>query len=459
MSSLEKRSQMRFAVIGELLASPPENGDLGSQFERLSKKVWSDVDGRKYKFGSSTIERWYYAAKKSKNPFIALTPKKRSDEGQCFTLDADMKTELERSYKAFPRWTIQIHYDNFIVWLSMKNKNLEQQPSYTTVRRYFRRNGWDRCKTISTKEVRPYEVKHVGGLWHLDFHHGKKAIILPNGIKNYPICLAIIDDHSRLICHLQWFIHENTKALVHGFIQALLKRGIPRSLLTDNGSAMISDEFTEGLSRLSIKHETTLPYSPHQNGKQESFWGNLEGRFISLLDAEPNLTLEQLNQMSIAWVEMEYNRKVHSETKVSPVDRWQKSPTVMRDSLKIEELRKAFRKEFLRKVRRSDGTFSFEGAKFTVPLQYRTLLSVTIHAARWDLSNIDLVDAKTKKVLSPIYPVDLNENANGVRRPIGEVNNDPVVPPTRPHLLQKHIEDYAAYGTTASYLPLDEEKL
>ncbi len=56
------------------------------------------------------------------------------------------------------------------------------------------------------------------------------------------------------------------------------KRGLPRSLMSDNGSAMTSEEFTEGLQRLSIIHEKTLPYSPYQNAKQEVFWGQVEGR-------------------------------------------------------------------------------------------------------------------------------------------------------------------------------------
>jgi hypothetical protein len=40
---------------------------------------------------------------------------------------------------------------------------------------------------------------------------------------------------------------------------------------------MIAEELKQGLLRLGVVHETTLPYSPYQNGKQESFWAGLEG--------------------------------------------------------------------------------------------------------------------------------------------------------------------------------------
>ena len=81
-----------------------------------------------------------------------------------------------------------------------------------------------------------------------------------------------------------WAFHrETTEDLVHGFSQALLKRGLPRGLLTDNGSAMTSGEFTQGLGRLSIHHETTLSDSPYQNGKQEYVWSVVEGRLMAML--------------------------------------------------------------------------------------------------------------------------------------------------------------------------------
>ncbi len=145
------------------------------------------------------------------------------------------------------------------------------------------KNLFDEVLVQYEREVRSYENEYVNGLWHLDFHHGSKEIITSAGKVVYPICLAIIDDHSRLLCHIQWYLTESTVDLIHGFNQALQKRGIPRSLMTDNGSAMTSAEFKEGLLRLGIVQKLTLPYSPHQNGKQEVLWTQLEGRLIAML--------------------------------------------------------------------------------------------------------------------------------------------------------------------------------
>ena len=76
--------------------------------------------------------------------------------------------------------------------------------------------------------------------------------------------LGVIDDRSRLVCHLQWYLDETAQSLVHGLAHAFMQRGLPRALMTDNGTAMLAEEVVGGLARLGIVHQTTLPYSPYQ---------------------------------------------------------------------------------------------------------------------------------------------------------------------------------------------------
>jgi transposase InsO family protein len=118
---------------------------------------------------------------------------------------------------------------------------------------------------------------------------------------------------------LQWYLDETAESLVHGLSQAFMKRGLPRALMTDNGAAMLAEETVSGLARLGVVHQTTLPYSPYQNAKQESFWGRIEGRLMAMLEGEDVLTLDLLNQASQAWVEQEYHRTRHSEIDTTPL--------------------------------------------------------------------------------------------------------------------------------------------
>src|SRR5437588_4850330 len=112
--------------------------------------------------------------------------------------------------------------------------------------------------------------------------------------------------------------------------------------MTDNGAAMGAQETTEGLERLGIVHETTLPYTPEQNAKQESFWGQVEGRLMAMLEGEPELTLCLLNDATQAWVEQEYQRSRHSELGEPPIERALRGPTLVRPCPSSQELRRAF---------------------------------------------------------------------------------------------------------------------
>ena len=314
-----------------------------------------------------------------------------------------------------------------------------------------------------TREIRSYEAEYVGSLWHLDFHHGSLKVLTSGGQWQRPIVLGILDDHSRLCCHLQWYLSETAEDLVHGLSQAIQKRGLPRSLMSDNGSAMLAEEFTEGLLRLGILHEKTLCYSAYQNGKQEFFWAHLEGRLMEMLHGLAELTLDFLNQATQAWAEIEYNRKVHREIGCSPVERFAKAPDVLRSSPSSEALREAFRLQTTRRQRRGDGTISLEGIRFEIPGRYRQFRDVVVRYARWDLSRVDLVDPDNGTILAPIYPLDRSANADG-RRSVIEPDNSDMPADNRhrrdnelPPLLKRILEEYSATGMPPAYLPKEPD--
>ena len=210
----ERWAHLRFSVIGQLLAAPPPKGELRAQIEALAGRQWRHpITGEPVRFGFSTIERWFYRALKERSdPVGVLRRKLRTDAGQ--------------------------------------------QPAMSdAVRGGGEGTGRD-------EEVRSYEAAYVNGLWHWDCHHGSRKVLTARGEWQTPILFGVLDDRSRLACHLQWYLAETAEIIAHGLSQAFQKRGLPRSGLSDNGAAMTAAEITEGLSRLGVLHQTTLPYSP-----------------------------------------------------------------------------------------------------------------------------------------------------------------------------------------------------
>ncbi len=474
----ERWAHFRFGVVGPLLAAPPERGQLKGELVRLAEKRWQHpVMGTWYRLGKSTIERWYYRALRAlRDPVGVLSRKIREDQGTQPSLGSGLRERLLTQYHEHPSWSYQLHADN-LAQVARDQPELGKAPSYASVRRYMkahnllkrpRRGNQQTAGTeaaqarFEAREVRSYESAFVNALWHLDFHGGSLRVLCPNGQWAYPQLMGILDDHSRLCAHAQWYLGETAQNLVHSLCQAIEKRGLPRALMSDNGSAMIAAETTQGLQRLGIVHERTLPYSPYQNGKQEVFWAQVEGRLLAMLEGCSDLTLKQLNDATLAWQEIEYNRKRHSETGQTPLERFISGKELTRPCPSSELLRLAFTQQLSRLQRRSDGTITVEGVRFEVPSQYRHLSRVHVRLASWDLSRVHLSDPRTGQVLCRLYPQDKQQNADGRRRSKAPLVETPSAPAsgaatgTMAPLLRQIIARYAATGLPPAYLPKDE---
>lgn len=458
-------ARLRFQILGPLLAAPADDGELKARIAELAARPWRNPStGESVRFSFKTIERWWYTARGVNDPLAALARKVPSHAGTHPKVSAPLAEAIAQQHRDHPRWSFQLHHDNLLA-LAREDPRLAVVPSYVTICRFMKEQGLLRARKrrhregsegepFAMRETRSYEVAHVHGLWHLDFHQGSRAVLTAAGQWQKPQLLGVLDDRSRLCCHLQWYLDETAEALIHGLSQAFQKRALPRALLTDNGAAMLAAETTEGLERLGIVHHTTLPYSPEQNGKQESFWGQVEGRLLPMLEGEPQLTLHLLNTATQAWVEEEYQRKEHSEIRESPLARYMRGPSVGRESPGSDALRRAFRTEVSRKQRRSDGTVTVEGVRFEVPSAYRTLLQLRLRVARWDLSSIDLVDPRSGDHLATLLPLDKARNAERARRVVAPAS---ATEPARhvgiaPHL-RALMADYAATGLPPAFLP------
>jgi putative transposase len=476
--SHDRWAQLRFAVVGPLLAAPPSRGELQAALVALAQKHWQHpVSDDRVRFAYSTIERWYYLARNERlDPVGVLRRKVRKDLGQQRAISARLALVLRAQYDDHKSWSAQLHHDNLAV-LVAADPTLGTRPSYASVRRFLRHNGLVRRRRLGPREspgaaraearfehceVRSYEAAYVNGLWHWDYHTCSRELLLPRGVRVAPVILGILDDRSRLCCHAQWYLQDEcAETLAHGVGQAIQKRDLPRAALMDNGAAMIAAETREGLLRLGVIQETTLPYSPYQNAKQEVFWAQLEGRLMAMLEGVPEaeLTLALLNEATQSWVELEYHRTVHSEIHDTPLARFLAGPSVSRPSPSAAALRAAFRREVMRTQRRSDGTFSLAGTRFEVPDRFRHLERLTVRYGSWDLGHVDLVDSHTGVVLGPVYPLDRTRNADGERRrrePAGAAA--PPAPSGMAPLLKKLMADYAATGLPPAYVPLTTEE-
>lgn len=482
----ERWANLRHAIVGALLAAPPRRGELRAALEALAARTYQHpITGEPVQFAFSTVERWLHLARKAAghgDTVRALRRKIRKDAGTRRAVSSAVVVAITVQHKEHPTWSYKLHADNLVA-LVVLGELVGRVPSYTTVRRLMKERGLFRQKRrqrrgpeeindysreiFEARETRSFESEYVLALWHLDFHAAKVVrIVLASGALVTPKLLGILDDRSRLCCHAQWYLDETAETLVHGLSQAIQKRRRPQQLMTDNGAAMKADEVREGLARLGILHERTLPGCPEQNAKQEAWWNTVEGRLLAMVENVPNLTLDVLNHATQAWVEMEYNRARHSEIGEAPAERFLRGPDVGRPSPTAEELRLAFRVEETRVQRRSDGTATIAGVRYEVPSRYRTLERLRVRYASWDLSTVHLVDDRSGTLLAPLYPLDRTKNGTQSRRVLAEVaspsqatavvTTSPSEIPEMAPLLRHLITTYDRAGLPPAYVPKDK---
>ncbi len=169
----DRWARLRFAIVGPLLAAPPEAGELHAALNVLAAKAWRHpFTGLEVRFGVSTIERWLYAAKRAADPVRALRNQVRGDIGRFPSLSAEAVQALTAQYRSHPGWTVQLHHDNLRVTLAAAGM---KRPSYPSVRRYLKAQGLLRQRPLrrvsegalaardrlEQREVRSYEVEHV----------------------------------------------------------------------------------------------------------------------------------------------------------------------------------------------------------------------------------------------------------------------------------------------------------
>jgi len=464
-------ARLRFQVLGPLLASPPESGELAAKLDELAAQTYVHPStGARVHFARSTIERWLYIARNNpSDPMGALARRLHGRAGLHPTVSPGLAEAIRAQHRAHPRWSWQLHYDNLVAWAKTQ-PSLGRVPSYTTLRRYMKGQALMRARdrspsaarqagaVFAEREMRSYEVTHCHSLWHTDGHVCSRRVLLADGRYQVPHAIGVLDDYSRLGCHVQWYLgDERTETVVHCLMQAIEKRKLPRALLSDGGAGFNAAETTEGLERLSVVHHTTLPRTPEQNAKQEVFWAQLEGRLMAMLEGQEPLTLELLNRATVSWLELEYNRKTHSEIGQSPLSRFLEGPSVGRPSPSSQQLRFAFRRQELRTQRRSDGTLTVLGVRFEVPSRYRTLGHPAVRYASWDLSSVTLVDPRSGAALCEIHPLDRAKNATGRRRalePVAGPAEPAAVPTGIAPLLRELMAQDAATGLPPAYVPL-----
>jgi hypothetical protein len=91
-------------------------------------------------FALSTIERWYYQARRAGDPIDALRRRVRKDAGHQRAMGERLRSALRAQHADHRSWSYQLHFDNLRA-LGERHVELRPVPSYSTVLRYMKASG------------------------------------------------------------------------------------------------------------------------------------------------------------------------------------------------------------------------------------------------------------------------------------------------------------------------------
>jgi len=248
----------RFGVIHDLIGSTRlEHGDQEELLEAKCARQWTIPGSRRTRLSRSTILRWVRLYTNNGNKLDALAPHRRQDRGRGRVLDEDTTLALTELRRQMPHLPVP----QLLRLMAERRLAPVGSPlSLSTVYRVLHGQG------LMTREPAPvdrrkFEAELPNDLWQSDVMHGPH-LRHEDHKQRKSYLIAFIDDHSRLITHAQFYLSEGVSSFMAAFAEALAKRGLPRKLYVDNGSAFRSRSLEYTAAALGIALINARPYQP-----------------------------------------------------------------------------------------------------------------------------------------------------------------------------------------------------
>ena len=353
----DKRQQIatfRFGVIHDLVGHVElEPGEQERLIREKCANKWRIPFSEKTHISRGTILRWMKLYRESGGKLDSLCTQDRSDQGKTRAMDQETSLALINLRKEFPKATVP-----FLIEEMGKRKLASPGVtlSPTTVYRFLHRHELMEFTRGAPEDRRKFEAEMPNDLWQVDCMHGPRVEHHAKQRKTYLI--AFMDDHSRLIAHGEFFLSESVKSFLVALEGALLTRGLPRKVYTDNGAAFRSHHVEHVAASLGVALIHARPYKPQGKGKIERFFRTVRSEFLTGFKGE---NLLDLNHAFHIWLSDVYHQRKHSSTGQTPFARFTSKMECLRSA--PDNLKDHFRKAARRKVAK-DRTISLNGKIF-----------------------------------------------------------------------------------------------
>lgn len=359
---IDELALFRYGLIADVVRLAPGTKGLYRLLEEKAAKDYCIPGSRRTRVAEETLRDWMKAYRKG--GFEALKPKPRGDAGQSRALPREVQDKLITLKENNPEWSVQLVIKEA---LAKNEVPPEQVLAPSTVHRALSRAGLMRRDGDGGAEGdrRRFAFEKAGELWMSDVMHGPTVGVGGNK-RRKAYLIAFLDDATRVIPFAAFTLAENTTAFLPVLKQAVMRRGVPKRLFVDNGSAYRGHHLALVCAKLGITLIHARAYQPESKGKQERWFRTVRMQLLPLLTDADTANLDALNRRLWAWVESEYHQSPHrgleSET---PLDRWSRCSDEVHHLDGKVDLDDLFLFEARRKVAK-DRTVSLNGLVYEV---------------------------------------------------------------------------------------------
>jgi transposase InsO family protein len=381
MLSAQDREEIalkKFALIAPVL-----NGQVESHQEYFKDLASQPIVMPHYgikRYSPKSFAWWLYLYRR--HGLEGLKPGYRSDRGKSRRITEEMALKIEAKRTEKPGLSGIMLYDELV----KDGVFTPDKVSLSTFYRYLSRHPLPSSSPATNaqgKEIKRFAHQWVNELWQGDIMYGPYLKTARGKRQTYLI--AFIDDASRLILHAQFFFEQNYLAVRSTLKEAILKRGVPKMIYTDNGRVYRSGQLAVVCASLGCALLHAEPFTPYARGKIERFFRTVRTRFLPRLDLDKIKSLEELNLLFWQWLEEDYQRKIHSSLGLSPLDYFLSQVQRIRlfpDPALLDEY---FLLRVMRKVNH-DATFSLENVLFETEPQLAGLRLEVRYDPEWLLN-------------------------------------------------------------------------
>jgi len=387
-SRAEAVALARFSLISKIQELLAQQVPLKIALETVaSSSALTGSDGSSQPVAVRTLEDWWYAHKGG--GFAALHPRGRSDRGVPRKLTPELEGLIIAQAKAQPAIPIKVLYRQwkqqhpnlpsvYAIYAALRRHDLSQRSRYYLMR-----------QSISGP-TKAFEVPFVNELWMVDFSPGP-FLHLAGQKKATPTHLCVLlDDHSRVVPHAAYYLKADTRSFHHSLKEAIVRRGLPRKLYTDQGGPFINDHTRVICANLGIRLLHAKPYHAWSKGKIERFFHTLQQDFEATLrlPGQQVSSLEELNRRLADWLQTVYHVRHHEGIGMSPTERFARGSAQVRTLDPHLDLEQLFYAEAFRLVRK-DGTVRIDNHLYEVDLALRGL-EVRLRFDPWTLARVQV---------------------------------------------------------------------